>query len=715
MCRFPLPWLYLGCIMLWAGCGDPGGGPANQNANQVLGICGNGVIEGAEACDDGAANSDLAVDGCRTNCVAARCGDGVQDTGEACDDGAANSATTPNACRPTCEPPRCGDGVVDPGHDESCDCGDDPDDWPAACSGPNGDGPEATCSTLCRPPACGDGIVQGVEACDDGTANADDLPDACREDCQLPRCGDEVVDVAHGEGCDWGAFNSDAPDAQCRTDCQPRRCGDGIIDHAYVEACDDGAANSDAPNAQCRSTCTVLRCGDGIVDDQYGETCDGTNLGGETCQTLGYAFGSLVCGPGCQRDESACDNCGNGWCDPGEDVTTCPAECGALSITAGNSHTCARRQDGSAWCWGSNTFGSLGDGQYTDRLRPVQVLGPGGTGFLDQVTSLTAGASSTCGVRDRTTAWCWGYNDHGELGSGNTNENNYPVQVLGPGGVGTLTEVASLSAGREIVCASLSTGTAFCWGSNTLGQLGDGTTTGRTSPAQVVGEGGLGFLTGVVQVQASSCPVWNCAPTHACALLEEGTVWCWGKNSLGQLGDGTTTFRETPVTVLNANGVGALTDVIEVSTGEVHTCAIRSDGTVWCWGSGDQLGAGTHLDSALPVQVLGPGGVGQLSSARQVTAGGDLTCARLQDGTLWCWGGWVGDGTMITRLTPTQVLGPGGSGLLTDVVDASAGLHHACAVLADGTVWCWGQNSSGELGDDTTESRLVPTATFGWP
>jgi len=236
-------------------------------------------------------------------------------------------------------------------------------------------------------------------------------------------------------------------------------------------------------------------------------------------------------------------------------------------------------------------------------------------------------------------------------------------------------------------CALKSDGTVWCWGDNEYGELGDGTTTERHTPVQVSG------LTNVVAVAPGS--------VHTCALKSDGTVWCWGDNYYGQLGDGTTTERHTPVQV------SGLTNVVAVTVGSLHTCALKSDGTVWCWGfnGAGELGDGTTTDRHTPVQVSG------LTNVVAVTVGFVHTCALKSDGTVWCWGynhhGELGDGTTTDRHTPVQVSG------LTNVVAVEAGGGHSCALKSDGTVWCWGDNYYGQLGDGTTTDRHTPVQVSG--
>jgi len=270
--------------------------------------CGNGVVDPNEQCDDGVYNSDTKANECRTDCTNYRCGDGVIDFTEECDNGAAN-ANTPNACRPSCTHPTCGDGVVDTQWGENCD----------DANTVSGDGCDAQCHS-----ECGDGKVGPGEECDNGDANSDVVPDACRSDCTRPTCGDGVRDsneqcdtgantpqcqscivrcgngvLEPGEECDNGIYNTDSQPNACRTNCQLSWCGDGILDS--LEECDNGTLNGNTTD-KCRTWCRIPKCGDGIVDLGNKEVCDdGNTLDGDGCDSC------------CKLE------CGNGRVDPGEE------------------------------------------------------------------------------------------------------------------------------------------------------------------------------------------------------------------------------------------------------------------------------------------------------------------------------------------------------------------------------------------------------------
>ena len=260
--------------------------------------------------------------------------------------------------------------------------------------------------------------------------------------------------------------------------------------------------------------------------------------------------------------------------------------------------------------------------------------------------------------------------------------------ALGGGGRCSL----SVDAGGSHACAQRSDHSLFCWGSNAFGQLGIGNTTNHSSPVQVTALG-----TSVTSVSAGNL--------HTCATKSNGTVWCWGSNANGQLGNGGTTDRSSPVRV-----TGLPTTAVEVSAGYSHTCARTSDGKLWCWGSDffGQLGngvSGSGHDSSTPLQVTSLG-----STVVGVSAGGNFTCAVKTNGSLYCWGrdieGQLGNGRQGPFLhysTPQLVSG------ISSVAGVSAGVLHACARKTDNSAWCWGYNGYGEVGNGTTTNQTVPT------
>ncbi|MDD2913580.1 MAG: RCC1 repeat-containing protein, partial [Candidatus Pacebacteria bacterium] len=270
-------------------------------------------------------------------------------------------------------------------------------------------------------------------------------------------------------------------------------------------------------------------------------------------------------------------------------------------VAGGYSFSLALKSDGTVYAWGYNVNGQLGNGTTTDSVTvPVQVKGVGGVGYLTDITSITAGNYHALALKSDGTVYAWGRNYNGELGDGTQTNKYTPVQVKGVGGTGYLTNIESFIGGASYSLALKSDGTVYSWGANYSGQLGDGTTTNKYTPVQVKGVGGVDYLTSIVHVAAGY--------HHTLALKSDGTVYSWGYNEYGALGDGTTTNKYTPVQVKGVGGAGYLSSIENIWAGSVFfSMALKDDGTVWTWGSNEygQLGDGTTTTRYTPVQVLG--------------------------------------------------------------------------------------------------------------
>ncbi len=363
-------------------------------------------------------------------------------------------------------------------------------------------------------------------------------------------------------------------------------------------------------------------------------------------------------------------------------------------VSAGTDHTCGILE-GAAYCWGDNTNGELGRGNTTDATVPTAVVT---TGALSgkTVTDISAamdnggnGGQHTCAVADGG-VYCWGLNSDGELGNGTTTQSSTPVQA------GTITGATAVSTGYMHSCA-LAGGKVYCWGDNSRGQLGDGTTTQRNSPVQVAG-----VLAGKTVTSIAT------GAAHTCAVAG-GAAYCWGSNVSGQLGinsSGSGTNSSVPVAVLATGALSGRT-VTAVAAGEAHSCVIAS-GKAYCWGynNNGQVGNNSTTNTVVATAVSAPwAGTATLTS---LSAGMYSTCV-VAAGKAYCWGdngnGQLGNGNTTDQRTPAAVTA---SGVMSGTVDqVAAGAAHSCAVSGS-TGYCWGQNSEGRLGTNTTTSSSVP-------
>jgi alpha-tubulin suppressor-like RCC1 family protein len=365
-------------------------------------------------------------------------------------------------------------------------------------------------------------------------------------------------------------------------------------------------------------------------------------------------------------------------------------------VWGGGRHTMALLSDGSVWTWGSDVSGKLGDNQvcasYTDPSHdshlPLRVHGPGNVGYLNSIVAISAGESHNLALKADGTVWAWGWNGLGQLGNGTTNDAHTPVQVSG------LSNIVAIS-GRGYHCLALkSDGTVWSWGWNSWGQLGNGTTNPTVVPVLVVG------LTSPASISAGYMV--------SIARMSNGTVQVWGTGPKGELGQGA--FNDHSYTPIPVPG---LSNVISISADFQEPEALKSDGTIWMWGWNNlgQLGDGMTNNMNVPGQVL------NLTNMIFAGATGDRNnCAIRADHTVWTWGrnytGQLGIGTTDQDPHPLPVpVPPFGNG---HVVMVQTPDWHSLALESDGTLWGWGANDHGQLGNNTTNDAYSPTLIL-WP
>lgn len=367
-----------------------------------------------------------------------------------------------------------------------------------------------------------------------------------------------------------------------------------------------------------------------------------------------------------------------------------------VAVAAGGAHTCALTANGAAFCWGRNEAGQLGRPSATVcttigllcSMTPLAVQG--GINFAQ----LTGGGAHTCGLTSDGTAYCWGENSHGQLGDKSSASGSAPTPVS------TALKFVRINAGEAHTCALTSDGAAHCWGRNNGGQLGDGTITSRSEPTPVASALQFQFI----DAGGYGGPIDNPFPGFTCGLTIAGDAYCWGENAYGTLGRGTSGFPErSPAAV--SGGLKFVSLTVGLND---HACALTAGGQAHCWGANfrGSVGDGTADERPAPVPVSG--GLNFV----QLAAGGfnGHTCGRSGGGNAYCWGdnetGQVGDGTRVDRLTPAAVIG----GLTFTSLDA--GYRHTCGI-ANSIVYCWGSNGAGQLGNNSTISTSEPVRVLG--
>jgi Cys-rich repeat protein len=833
---------------------------ANATATCAMGMCGVGM------CNSGYANCDMRADnGCET-----RVDSDIENCG-ACGQRCPSPAGATPACRAgVCVVGTCAGGFGDCDNSPDNGCETDTRTSPAHCGGcgmvcPAAPNAEPTCNGArcgfeCRP-GFGDCDMDPANGCETDLTTSTAHCGACGRGCAAPtnatavcrmsRCAVGTCAAGFGDcdgsaenGCETtlatsashcGACGTACPvgqvcsDGACGVPCPPGqlRCG-GTCTQTDNDPANCGACGNRCPTGQfCGSGRCAMTCGTGqtqcsgacvtLATDNIhcgacGNRCaDGFRCMSGTCR-LSCPAGQTQCGSTCVdllTDNSHCGRCG-GTCSQAENCVAgtcqlqCPAPqvpcrgicvdlrrdaancgaCGTLCPTGCVSGSCASVVDvaatfhnnclqytsGRVFCWGLNNGINRSGGSFAHNVAPVQVVDGIGQP-VDNITAMANAANHLCGLRTngtvvcwgsglaptdvrmlpagalvtqlagrntqfygllddgRVAGWttalnatlvagitdavevtagpnfgcarrqsgavlCWGTNSSGQLGDGTTTARTTPVAVTG------LTDAVALAAGEASMCALRMGGTVVCWGSNAQSQLGDGTTTNRLTPVAVTG------LTGASQLRAGL--------RHVCALVTGGALRCWGDNRLGQLGDGSRTNRGAPVAVTGLSPQRAF------SLYDHHTCGIGSDNRVRCWGYNPfgEAGGGTEAQST-PARITSLSGVIDLqqggASNAATGAGRAYRCVLHRDGGVSCWGsavfgnasGQLGNGTTTNNALPARVMG------LTDATQISVAGNIACARRANATAVCWGINNYGQIGDNSTVNRTVPTAVAG--
>ncbi|RZK61278.1 MAG: RCC1 repeat-containing protein, partial [Hymenobacter sp.] len=369
-----------------------------------------------------------------------------------------------------------------------------------------------------------------------------------------------------------------------------------------------------------------------------------------------------------------------------------PAGTRFVQVAAGTQHSLALAADGTLYAWGYNTSGQLGNGTISaSSLTPVAVS-QGTTRFVQ----IAAGAAHTLALAADGTLYAWGYNNMGQLGTGSTTDSKVPVAVsLGAAPVGT--RFVQVSAGAYHSLAQAADGTLYSWGSNKDSQLGTGTTTNSLTPV-AVSQGTTRFG----QVVAGSA--------SSLALAADGTVYVWGQNLYGQLGTGTTINSPTPV----ALAIPRATGYVQATAGGAHSLALLDNGSLYAWGTNSEGELGNNSTTqSLAAVAVSQGAIPAGTRFKQVSGGSFNSLALAADGTAYAWGfnnyGQLGNGTTTQSTVPVAV-SQGAAPAGTRYVQLSAGLNFAYGLAADGTLYAWGYNTYGQLGTGTTTHSPAPVA-----
>ena len=332
------------------------------------------------------------------------------------------------------------------------------------------------------------------------------------------------------------------------------------------------------------------------------------------------------------------------------------------------------------WIWGKNDFGQLGDTTLLNKSSPIQTVAAG-----TNWKQVSAGAGNVAAIKTDGTLWVWGDGSNGQLGDNTVTPKSSPVQTVAGG-----TNWKQVSCGDLLTAAIKTDGTLWLWGNNNAGQSGDNTTSTKSSPVQTISAG-----TNWKQVAISY--------GGTAAIKTDGTLWIWGNGFYGRIGDNTIVSKSSPVQTI-AGG----TNWKQAACGEYHVTAIKTDGTLWSWGRNDsgQLGDNTIVNKSSPVQTVAGG-----SSWSQITCGFSCTAAIKTDGTLWSWGnnssGNLGDNTVVSRSSPVQTVAGG-----TNWKQVSCGIDFTTmAIKTDGTLWLWGINSWGAIGNNSQLPKSSPVQT----
>ena len=459
-------------------------------------------------------------------------------------------------------------------------------------------------------------------------------------------------------------------------------------------------------------TCALLndksvKCWGSNEVGQLGQTSELVGTGYPQVVPLETGFGAIAIDAGyghtCAANESGKVHCW-GWNVYGQvgsatagRFSATPVEIAGLSdvkaLSLGEAHTCALQKNGVAKCWGNNSLGQFGNG--VEAVNRGYQLTPSTVVELDTVQSVASGYLFSCALLDDSTAKCWGNNEFNQLGNdAATSTQRFPSLIETNSGA-PFASISQLALGYSHACVLSQVGTVHCWGDNEMGQLGNGSTVASASPKQI-----NALSTGVRSIAAGHA--------HNCAINSGGSVLCWGYNAFGQLGTGTNANKTTPNSAISQEFLPT-NSVSSLALGRAHSCALLTDKTVKCWGNNDygQLGDAQAEASLTPVAVNG------IANVQQLVSGHAHLCALLLDGSVTCWGSNLLGESGVAIDASAPIVAPTQVELSGKATALASGYQHTCALLADKTVRCWGNNAFGQLGDGQLNDSGTPVAVSG--
>lgn len=650
-------------------------------------ICGDGQLEQLETCDDA---NVIAGDGCSEACQI---------------ESAWRCEGQPSSCEPLCQ--------------SASDCDDDNPCTDDVCSA------TGVCGHANNGAACDDGVFcNGVDTCDAGTCTHGGDP--CSGESECSDSCDEIDDdcfADEGLGCidDGNVCTDNVCNAlgACVAVNNTASCDDGVFCNG-VDTCSGGSCSHTgdpcSSGTECADNCDETD-DDCFADEGQACTDDGSVCTDNVCSALGacaavnntascddglYCNGDDTCAGGvCGHSGSPC---GADGCDESGDV--CGAGMRFVSVTPGWLHSCGLTADGTAYCWGLDSQGQLGNGPLLtdsqDTPSPVDTSTmTGNKAFIH----LAAGESHTCGIAADGAAYCWGAGSYGRLGNGSSSNEESPSPV----DISTITgnsAFVQISGSFYHTCAVMADGRAYCWGRDLNGALGNGVFVGadQLSPS-AVSTSGIGGSKAFVQIET--------AVGYTCAVMADGAGYCWGNDNSGELGNGSESGNQYTPSQVDTSTISGNKAFVQISGGGSHTCAVTADGLAYCWGldSAGRVGDGGAAGSsfASPVAVdMSP--IAADAAFVQVSAGLAHSCGTTSDGAAYCWGSdsnsALGNGLVLTSdqpsPSPVDVTSIAGS---TAFVEVYALRLHTCGLTTDGVAHCWGSDSNGQLGNGSTATE----------